>query len=244
MFSIILPAYNEADSIESSVKNLIDALETKESRFEIIIAEDGSTDGTDRIATRLAKEHQFIKHLHSDKKLGRGLALKRCEGLIKGDYSVYMDVDLAPEFGERLTDMQSFFHDGCDIVVGSRYHELSNAKRSFGRKIASKIYNLLQMVLFGLPIHDLQCGFKGFRKNVFIQMNKEVAANGWFWDTEILIRAFLRGYSIKEIPVEWREGKRTKVRMMNDSWNMGTSLIRLWLRLKVLKPETNCNGQY
>jgi glycosyltransferase involved in cell wall biosynthesis len=235
MFSIILPAYNEADNIESSIKGLIDVLETKKNAFEIIIAEDGSTDGTDGIATRLAREHASIKHLHSDRRLGRGLALKRCGGMISGDYPVYMDVDLAPEFGEKLTDMLFFFHRGFDIVVGSRYHESSNAKRTTGRKIASKAYNLLQRVLFRMPIRDLQCGFKGFRKNVFIQMNKEVAADGWFWDTEILIRAFLRGYSIREIPVEWREGKQTKVKIMKDSWNMGISLIRLWLKLKFPK---------
>jgi len=234
MFSIILPAYNEADKIEISVKSLTSILKAKNIRFEIIIAEDGSTDGTDKIAERLAKQNKFIKHLHSDKRLGRGLALKRCGEVAEGSYMVYMDVDLAPEFGKRLTDVLTYFDNGFDIVIGSRYHELSQTERSFGRKVASKSYNFLQKVLFGMPIKDLQCGFKCFRKNVFIQMNKEVGANGWFWDTEILIRSFLKGYKIKEIPVEWREGKQTKVKIIKDSWSMGTSLIKLWFKLKIL----------
>ena len=233
MFSIMLPAYNEADRIESSVREIANLLKSKNISFEIIIAEDGSTDGTDKIASRLAKEKKFIKHLHSDKRLGRGLALKRCGKIVEGNYLVYMDVDLAPEFGERLTDMLKYFKDGFDIVIGSRYHELSKAERSFGRKVASKSYNFLQKILFGLPVNDLQCGFKGFKRNIFINMNKEVGANGWFWDTEILIRSFSKGYKIKEIPVEWREGKQTKVKIIKDSWDMGTSLIKLWFKLKI-----------
>jgi len=235
MFSIILPAYNEADKIESSIQKLIQVLKSKKINFEIIIAEDGSTDGTDRIAERLAKEKKFIKHLHSDKRLGRGLALKNCEKIVEGNYPTYMDVDLAPRFGERLSDVLKNFEQGFDIVIGSRYHELSKTERSFGRKVASKIYNFLQKVLFGIPIEDLQCGFKSFRKNIFIDMNKEVEANGWFWDTEILIRSFLKGYKIKEIPVEWKEGKQTKVKIIKDSWNMGTSLIKLWFKLKIIE---------
>lgn len=234
MFSIILTAYNEADKLESSVEKLTKILNLKNINFEIIIAEDGSTDGTDGIAECLSKEKKFIKHLHSDKRLGRGLALKNCGSVIKGN-PVYMDVDLAPKFGERLTDVLKCFDDGFDIVIGSRYHELSKTDRSFGRKVASKSYNFLQGILFGLPIKDLQCGFKGFKKNVFITMNKEVEANGWFWDTEILIRSFLKGCKIKEIPVEWKEGKQTKVKIIKDSWIMGTSLIKLWFKLKVIE---------
>jgi glycosyltransferase involved in cell wall biosynthesis len=233
MFSIILPAYNEADKIESSIQKLTSILKSKNISFEIIIAEDGSTDGTDRIAARLAKENKFIKHLHYDERLGRGLALKRCGEILKGNYLAYMDVDLAPRFGEKLVDVLNEFKNGFDIVIGSRYHELSKTKRSFERKVASKSYNFLQKILFGVPIKDLQCGFKSFRRDVFIQMNKEVDANGWFWDTEMLIRSFLKGYKIKEIPVEWKEGKQTKVKMIKDSLSMGTSLIKLWFKLKI-----------
>ncbi|MEM5854789.1 MAG: glycosyltransferase [Candidatus Aenigmatarchaeota archaeon] len=231
MISIILPAYNEADKLEKSVNKLIKILESEKIDSEIIIAEDGSTDGTDKIAAKLANEKKIIIHQHYNQKLGRGLALKKAGKIARGKYIVFMDVDLAPQFGKKLNEMLNCLKTH-HIVIGSRYHRLSKTKRSFLRRILSKSYNFLQKLLFNLPIIDLQCGFKGFRKSVFIQMNEEVEANGWFWDTEILIRSFLKGYKIKEIPVEWKEGKKTKVKIIRDSLDMGVSLIKLWLKLK------------
>jgi hypothetical protein len=65
-----------------------------------------------------------------------------------------------------------------------------------------------------------------------MQLLDEVTARHWFWDTEILVRAFRKGYKIKEIPVEWKGGHETKVRLLKDSFNMAGQVIKLWWQLK------------
>ena len=93
--SLVFPAYNERENLGSAVRRTMQTLEVITNSYEIIIAEDGSTDGTDRIAASLSSECHFIKHIHSDRRLGRGLALKNAFIESNGEIVVYMDVDLA-----------------------------------------------------------------------------------------------------------------------------------------------------
>jgi hypothetical protein len=88
-------------------------------------------------------------------------------------------------------------------------------------------------VVLGSKVKDHQCGFKAFRREPLLQLLDEVAANHWFWDTELLVRAHRRGYRIKEIPVLWKSGRETKVRLLHDSLYMGWQIFSLWWHLKV-----------
>ena len=86
--------------------------------------------------------------------------------------------------------------------------------------------------LLGSEIKDHQCGFKAFKREAILKILKETEATHWFWDTEILVRAFHMGYKIKEIPVEWKSGKETKVCLLKDSITMAHQLIKFWWNLK------------
>jgi hypothetical protein len=108
----------------------------------------------------------------------------------------------------------------------------SNVERSGTRNIASKTYNFMVRALLGSKVRDHQCGFKAFRREPLMQLLDEVDARHWFWDTEILVRAHRRGYKIKEIPVSWTGGRETKVKLLEDSLDMGWQIISLWWRLK------------
>ncbi|MDP2841182.1 MAG: glycosyltransferase, partial [Candidatus Methanoperedens sp.] len=94
---MVLPAYNEAERIEGTVERTAAALREFTSSFEIIIAEDGSKDGTDRISETLAKKHDYLVHIHSDERQGRGRALNRAFKASKGEIVGYIDVDLATD---------------------------------------------------------------------------------------------------------------------------------------------------
>jgi len=231
MLTIIIPAYNEAGRIEKSVSIVKKTLQsTKIKKYRIIIAEDGSTDGTYGIIRKLAEKDCRIKISHSDKRLGRGLALKKCGKLIEGNFVVFMDADLST----RLNALRSMMNElkNNDIVVGSRYVSGARYKRTFTRLFLSKLYNLIRMVLFPqLDVKDAQCGFKGFRRNTFIKVNKKTKSNGWFWDTEFLIRANEMKARIKEIPIAWEGDKKTSVRVMKDTLEMLTGLITLKLKM-------------
>jgi glycosyltransferase involved in cell wall biosynthesis len=232
--SVVLPTYNEADSIETAVTKVMDALKTYDDAYEIVIAEDGSTDDTDKKAASLAAEFPgVVKHIHEEKRLGRGKALKNAFKQSSGGILVYMDVDLATDVRHLDALIRSVEVEGYDIATGSRMLAESRVKRSGTRHIASRAYNLLVRGLLGSRVKDHQCGFKAFRREPLMQLLDEVGARHWFWDTEILVRAHRKGYRIKEIPVNWQGGRETKVRLLKDSLNMFGQVFSLWWHLKV-----------
>jgi len=229
--SIVFPAYNEKENLENAVRRTIQALEKIIDSYEIIIAEDGSTDGTDRIAARLASESPFIRHIHRDKRLGRGLALKNAFSESKGGILVYMDVDLATSIGQLKVLIEAVSED-YDFATGSRMLPASKVNRSLSRQITSKSYNFMARAILGSKVADHQCGFKAAKRGALLEILDDVKATHWFWDTETLIRAQRRGYRVKEIPIEWTETGRTKVRLMEDSVSMGSQILKLWWELR------------
>ncbi len=229
MISIVLPVHNQK-SMLPNLKKVISAMDKLKEDYEIIIAEDGSTDGSAEKAADIAKKHKKIRHLHSDERLGRGRALKRAFKKAKGEYIFYMDADLATDLKALPIALDALSEN--DVVIGSRYHSESETKRSWKRLFLSRGYNLLVKVLTGEGVDDFQCGFKGFRKEFIGKVIGEVKDNGWFWDTEIVVLAKRKGYNVKEIPVKWTESKDSTVILMDDSFRMGTKAFKLGYRLR------------
>ncbi len=230
--SLVFPAYNEADKLEGAVKQTAQALSEFTESFEIIIAEDGSTDGTDKLSDELAQKYSYVKHLHGEKRLGRGTALNNAFRASRGKVIVYMDVDLATDLKHLKELVGAITDEGYDLATGSRMMRESKVKRTRTRLIASKTYNWLVRVMLGSKLKDHQCGFKAFKREPTLQLLDEVNDKHWFWDTEILVRAARKGYKIKEIPVEWRSGAKTKVNLRKDSSSMGRQIFKLWWQLR------------
>jgi glycosyltransferase involved in cell wall biosynthesis len=230
--SIVLPAFNEVNTLETAVAEIMNALEKFKDSYEIIIAEDGSTDGTDKVAALLSERYVFVKHLHGEKRLGKGAALKNAFKKAGGRILIYMDVDLATNVGQLKSLVNAIKVEKYDFATGSRMLSGSKVERSRTRKIASKSYNFLVRVMLGSKIKDHQCGFKAFKREPLMKLLDEVAARHWFWDTELIVRAVRKGYKIKEIPVEWKGGRETKVKLLRDSFSMGSQVIKLWWQLK------------
>jgi hypothetical protein len=230
--SVVLPAYNEAKSIERAVeevrKELLSYLD--EGEFEIIIAEDGSTDGTDMLARRLSERYPEVHHLHSDERLGRGRALKNAFSLARGDILVYLDVDLSTDLKHLKELISSIKEEGYDFATGSRLMQESKRERPFKRDFASKGYNFLVRLFLGSKLKDHQCGFKAFRKSALFSFIDEVKDNHWFWDTEVMVLAQKKGYKVKEFPVKWKQSRETKVRFGKDVVYMFSQILRMWSR--------------
>jgi len=224
--SIVLPAYNEAKRIEDTVERTAAALRAISPSYEIIIAEDGSNDGTDRICESLARKYDFVKHLHSDERQGRGRALNRAFRSSKGDILGYIDVDLATDMKHLLELIQSI-RDGYDFATGSRMLPQSDVKRPFKRGFASKGFNFLTRLMLGSKLYDHQCGFKSFRREALFALMDDIKDTHWFWDTELFVRAQRAGYRVKEFPVEWKQGGTTKVNLVKDVFGMGSQIFRL-----------------
>jgi len=227
--SLVFPAYNEVNGLERAIVVAEEEISKIAASYEIIVAEDGSSDGTDELARRLSQVNQAVKHLHSDDRLGRGRALTRAFRGSKGEILAYMDVDLSTGMSSLRPLIESI-REGWDICTGSRMMRGSLVQRSKTRKLSSWAYNSLIRLLFKTGVHDHQCGFKAFNRRSLFAILGEVEDTHWFWDTEVLAVASHRGYKIREIPVTWVEDRGTTVNLFKDSVKMGLKAFALRLR--------------
>ncbi|MDK2974401.1 MAG: glycosyltransferase AglD [Methanofollis sp.] len=231
--SVILPAYNDRPALEQAIPASIAALATITDTFEVIVAEDGSTDGSAAYIQEWHERDPRVRLLHADERLGRGRALNRAITAARYGIVCYYDVDLATDLA-HLPELVGAIRDGADIATGSRLMPDSRIVRSGGREIASRGYNGLVRTFLGSRLHDHQCGFKGFRKDRILTLIPEIQAPHWFWDTEMLVRGQRKGYRIAEFPVVWRQGQGTTVRF-KDVFSMGSQILGLWWQIHVAK---------
>jgi len=229
--SAVIPVYNDREALARAIPLSISTLEAITPDFELIIAEDGSNDGSADLVRSWMENDKRVRLLHSDERLGRGKALSRAFFIAEGRIVCYYDVDLATNM-KHLTTLIGAIRKGYDIATGSRLLRESRIQRSGGREIASRGYNLLVRTVLGSRLHDHQCGFKAFSRNRVLVIIPSVKDTHWFWDTEILVRAGRQGYQICEFPVIWQQGEKTTVRR-HDVWDMGTAVLRLWWQLHV-----------
>ncbi len=207
---IVIPVYNEENCLEKNVLILYTYLEeVTDFSWNIIIADNASTDRTSQIATYLASKHGNIQYIHLPIK-GRGYSLRKAFLQSKADILCYMDVDLSTNL-HYLKPLIESIACGFDISIGSRLMQGSRLKRRLHREIFSRIYNFLIKLLFFTRFSDAQCGFKALRNDVAKHLVPLVKNNNWFFDTELLLLAEYNKYRIFEIPVEWIEDIRTKV---------------------------------
>ena len=234
LISVVLPVYNECNRLAACVDRLREYLVKHFSSFEIIIAEDGSTDNSHAIARQIADKYGNVRLLHSDKRLGRGTSLTKAIKRSRGNRIIYMDVDLATDIGYTGKLIEGL-ESGASVVTGSRLMDGSRVKRPISRDITSRTYNLIVRLLFGSRLRDHQCGFKAFNKADIIPMIDRVRDNHWFWDTELLVMCQIAGLKITEFPVLWVHNggdglNASKVKVLKDSFSMGSKLIELKYR--------------
>ena len=228
--SILLPAYNEALQIEKSIRQVERAIRPLSDSYEIIVAEDGSTDGTDRIVSTMSKANPNLVLLHSPKRLGKGKAIKDALKKAKGNIIIFMDVDLATSLNLLPRFLQLVKETG-GMVIGSRHVEGSKVQRRASRTLFSLCYNLFVRALFLDGIHDHQCGFKAMSREAS-QALRDTESDGFFFDTEMIVRCKKLGFPLVEVGVEWAETKRkrtSKVRIFSDGKRIGLDLLRFRL---------------
>jgi len=231
--SAIIPVYNDRFSLETALPVSVETLSRITPAFEILIAEDGSNDGSAEFVKEYRKSDPRIRLLHSDARQGRGRALNRAIRDAQGSIVCYFDVDLATDM-QHLPELIGAIRECYDISTGSRLLPDSNIVRTGGREIASRSYNFLVRLFLSSRVYDHQCGFKAFNRERILPILSSIRDNHWFWDTEILVRAQRNGYRVREFAVRWRTGKGTTVKV-KDVFTMGEAILRLWWQIHVSK---------
>jgi len=229
----IIPVFNDRESLEKALPVSVGILSTISPSFEIIVAEDGSTDGSAAIVDAFSRADSRVRLLHNDARQGRGRALNRAIQEAQGSIVCYFDVDLATDM-QHLPQLIGAIRDGCDMATGSRLMPDSDIVRTGGREIASRSYNFLVRLFLSSMIFDHQCGFKAFNRERILTIIPTVRDTHWFWDTELLVRGQRKGFRVKEFAVRWRAGKGTTVKA-KDIFSMGRAILRLWWQIHVSK---------
>lgn len=208
---IVLPVLNEAHVLEQSVTKLHRYLVSNlPYRWCIVIADNGSTDGTAAIARRLAERYPEIRLLQLPEK-GRGRALKQAWVSSKADILAYMDIDLSTNLDSFEPMIAPLITGDAGLATGSRLMKQSRTTRGFKRELISRCYNQIIRTTMKTKFVDAQCGFKALRRDVAQKLLPHIKDTAWFFDTELLVKAEYNGYKIHEEPVEWIEDTDSRV---------------------------------
>ena len=199
--SVVVPAYREANRIESTVAALRSGLAEMAASggAEIIVVDDGSDDGTADAARRAGPDS--VVELPANR--GKGAAVRAGVRAATGATVAFTDADLSYR-PEHLIRVVSAVEDGCDVAVGNRYHPEARARSEPSRLrwAGSRVVNLAARRVLGIDCPDTQCGVKAFRADAARTLLEAGIIDGFAFDIELLHLTKRYGFSLREVPVE------------------------------------------
>lgn len=226
--SIIMPAFNEATRIGSSLEAICGCLGVAGEDVELIVVDDGSRDETADIVRAFAAEPLTLRLLANSKNRGKGHAVRAGVLASRGDQILVCDADLSTPI-EELAKLRHWLDRGYDIVIGSRDMPDSrlDPPQPPLRRWAAWIFRAIRRRLLLSELRDTQCGFKLFRGEVAREVFAAAQEDGWLYDCETLLLAVRRGYRIKEVGVAWRNRSPSRVHLLRDAAPTLLGLLRL-----------------
>jgi dolichol-phosphate mannosyltransferase len=213
---LILPTYNEAENIEALVRAALPQLESTGREHTILIVDDGSPDGTGRIADRLAEELEPVRVLHRTAKQGLGRAYLAGFGVALEEGAELM-LEMDSDFSHDPADLPRLIAaaDAADLVLGSRYVPGGGVENwGWTRRALSRGGSWYAQVLLGVPVRDLTGGFKCFNRRVLEEIDLNgVHADGYGFQIELTYRAVQAGFTVTEVPIRFRERREGHSKM-------------------------------
>ncbi len=231
--SVIIPAYNEARRIEKTIRAIAGYMSPLYERYEIVVSDDGSVDGTGAIVTGLRAEGMPITLVRAEPHRGKGSAVRLGVAVSTGDLVLVTDADLATPI-EEFEKLLARLCAGDDIVIGSRGLRDSRlvVRQPFYREWMGRFFNLLVQLVLLPGIYDTQCGFKLFRGPVARRLFAHCTIDGFAFDVEVLSLAARAAYRIGEVPVPWAHMNDSKVSLGRDGLGMFRDMLRVAYRLR------------
>jgi len=227
--SIIIPAYNEERRLGRGLEKIREYFCQKPaglSEIEVIVVDDGSTDGTVRVANEWAPQFPRLRILSNGQNRGKGYSVRHGILEARGRIVLFTDADLSAPI-EESAKLLAAIGAGNDLAIGSRAIDraLIAEHQSRLREIAGMIFNAFVRVFTGLPFKDTQCGFKAFLRERSRIIFEQQRVEGFGFDPEILFLAQRHGLRSVEVPVRWAHNPNTKVHVLRDSFIMFCDLI-------------------
>ena len=233
--SIIIPTWNEERVIEKTLRAHVEYFSGKYD-FEVIVVMDGCTDSTPKMVELFCKNHTNVRFINFSRKLGKGGAIIKGFKYAKGTFVAFTDADgsTSPKELHRLVESIG----NVDGVLGSRWLEESEIlkKESFVRRLASRGFNLIVKLLFGLSFKDTQCGAKVFKNYVIRDVVDGLGITNFAFDVDLLYRISKKGYKMKEIPINWTHDSNSNLRLEKVIPTMFISVVGLRIKVSPLWP--------
>jgi glycosyltransferase involved in cell wall biosynthesis len=233
--SVIIPAFNESNRIYSNLEEAIATFREFGLPFEIIVVDDGSTDGTEVEIARAAQIYKEIVLVTYRDNGGKGKALREGWKKTDGDLVAFIDADLElhPRQLERF--LVEMLRTDADIVIGSKRHPESIVNYPFKRRILSLGYNLMIRAVFQVKMSDTQPGLKLFKRQVLEREFPRVVVKRYAFDLELLLNALHDGFTISEVPIKVlfirENGGRIRV---NDVYHIFMDTLGIFYRDKLI----------
>jgi glycosyltransferase involved in cell wall biosynthesis len=233
-FSLIIPAFNEARRLGQTLTEVGSYLRDVSPETELIVVDDGSTDGTAEIAQSVFVREGFGRSrlIRQPQNHGKGGAVRT--GLQAATYSValFSDADLSTPITETPKLLEPIFAGEVDVAFGSRAlnRKLIGRRQAWHREQGGRAFNLVVRLATGLPFWDTQCGFKAFRMDAFRPVLNQAQSDGFGFDVELLYLAQKANLRLREIPVRWDHNDGSKVVFLRDSVRMLKEIIALRMR--------------
>lgn len=235
MLSILMPAYNEANSIAENVCETVETMHAAAIDFEIVVIDDGSMDGTHTAASSALRAWpDHVRVVRCTRNEGKGNALICGASYARGDYIAFLDADMDLHPEQLTTFLAIMDARPADAVIGSKFHPDSKVDYPPERRVYSFIYYMLVRTLFGLPVRDTQTGIKLFKRSVLERVLPRVLVKRFAFDLELLANVHHFGFAIAEAPVTVNFKRACNRLRLRAVWNVFLDTMAIFYRMRIL----------
>ena len=227
--SVVLPAYNEARRILSSLEQVDDHFRKRGFSYEIVVVDDGSTDDTRAVVEEAQAKYSSLRFMTNDRNRGKGFSVRHGVMEARGQFVLFSDADLSAPIEESDKLLNPLREERLELTLGSRSldRRLIGIHQPWMREQSGRIFNLCVRWILGLNFADTQCGFKAFRRESLVPVFQRMRVMGFGFDPEMLFVAKAYGLRMREIPVRWNHAAGSKVSFVSDAILMFFDLIRI-----------------